>query len=227
MALAEFCRSCGLHACAASKSMVRPIAFAASMRGGARRCSQRQGFRAVRATAGSPVAPVRRETGLRALRRAACSGGARATDLLRDLMSAEPRGNWAPHSITRLNLSAARDAAAQSGAANAGDCPGSETLDARSLPRRGPPVQPGAPLQRAETAGPFDRPRRNGPIIAFSLKSAVCRRSAARRGTAGSRPSRSLQAASSSLECRRSLKCGGSRSDACCGGLPPSGVPSE
>ena len=55
------------------------------------------GFRAVRATAGSPVAPVRGQAGLRALRRAARSGGARATDLLRHLIS----GAEAPRAVAR------------------------------------------------------------------------------------------------------------------------------
>ena len=35
---------------------------------------------------------------------------------------------------------------------------------------------------------PFDRSRRNGPVIALSTEPVVCRSSAARRGMAGSRP---------------------------------------
>jgi hypothetical protein len=40
---------------------------------------------------------------------------------------------------------------------------------------------------------PFDRSRRNGPVIALSTEPVVCRSSAARRGMAGSRPSWSLR----------------------------------
>jgi hypothetical protein len=36
---------------------------------------------------------------------------------------------------------------------------------------------------------PFDRFRRNGPVIALSTEPVVCRSSAVRRGMAGSRPS--------------------------------------
>ena len=60
---------------------------------------------------------------------------------------------------------------------------------------------------------PFDRSRRNGPVIALSTEPVVCRSSAVRRGMAGSRPRWSFRAALQSLECRRSAKCGGSRSD--------------
>ena len=82
----------------------------------------------------------------------------------------------------------------ESGAANAGDCPGSGTLDARSAADRLCDW-----VHRYNELGlqnPFDRPRRNGPVIALSSESVVCRSSAARRGTAGSRPLRLLRGVS-------------------------------
>ena len=47
---------------------------------------------------------------------------------------------------------------------------------------------------------PFDRSRRNGPVIALSTEPVVCRSSAARRGMAGSRPHPSFSGAAGGTE---------------------------
>ena len=80
--------------------------------------------------------------------------------------------NWAPHKAAQHTVElvgGSRDAAhrAQSGAANAGDCPGSETLDARSAAEACDRLCNWVHRYNAlRLQDPFDRPRRNGPVIA-------------------------------------------------------------
>ena len=79
----------------------------------------------------------------------------------------------------------------ESGAANAGGCSGSRTLDARSAAEACAMDRLCDWVHRYNELGlqdPFDRSRRNGPVIALSTEPVVCRSSAARRGMAGSRP---------------------------------------